>query len=165
MAYELTDRESVTVIAALKLLEEIRDKGEYDMSHLELGDNPLDSGAVDDLCADIRNSLPYPAAPRELTDREVRDKFLAHVWEMIGYWEPRPGGVEGIAFSILCAIDGDAAALPKFALCPDPHPEDKPYSIEKGDSYYPAFLASRTDACDIAGSLHELFYNAKPKGR
>lgn len=106
---------------------------------------------------------------RPFTEAEVREKFLAHVREMVRYWEDeerQPGirqKLEGLAFSLLALIDGEAASLPGFALIPCPHPDDKAFHEARGEDYYPDFSPGE-DVCDISGSLHSEFVNP-PKGR
>ena len=55
-------------------------------------------------------------------------------------------------------IDGASPTLPGFLLIPDPHPDDKAYRRDRGENWYP----EAAEGIDIAGSLHEEFYN--PKG-
>lgn len=110
--------------------------------------------------------------PRELTDDEVREQFLRHVWTMIGYWASEPWSnvpegysnrqrLEGLAHSILTTIDGSSAGIPAFALAPSPHPEDKEFHRSEGENWWPT--AGRSVPHDIGGGLHEHFYNFDPK--
>lgn len=100
----------------------------------------------------------------EYTEDEVRDMFLRHVWDMINYWdevkENKREAMEGLAFSLLAALDGGVPQLPAFIVCPIPNGEDKDYLISQGQNWFPPFDGD--DPCDIAGVLHELFYKAKP---
>ena len=97
---------------------------------------------------------------RPYTVEEVQHKFISHVHNTVEYWlnnsraETAKEKLEGLAFSVLSAIDGSAAALPSFALIPAPHPDDMSYHAENGDNYYPPF---RGNINDISGSLHELY--------
>lgn len=92
----------------------------------------------------------------KLTAEQIRHNFIAHVWEMVYFWDnetdlnPRKK-LEGLAFSLLSAIDGCAAALPGFSLCPAPHPA---YRIGQKEDYYP----ETDEHVDISGGLHEVFY-------
>jgi len=100
---------------------------------------------------------------KQLTTDEVRAKFLSHVNHLVKYWAELPDQtdfdkVEGVAFSILAAIDGCAMALPGFVLAPCPHKDDKQFHIDNGEDYYPRIPNSNHD---IAGSLHELLKNYK----
>ena len=71
-----------------------------------------------------------------------RDRFLAGVRELVGYWEHQGdcdlrGKLNGLAFSILAILDGEAD-LPSYSVRP-------------------------LDDCgiagiEIAGTLHERFY-------
>ncbi len=60
---------------------------------------------------------------------------------MVEYWAaldmPEMARLEGLAFSILVALDGEAAAIPAFIVAPYPHPDDKHYHVENGENYYP----------------------------
>ncbi|MDF2880259.1 MAG: hypothetical protein K0R54_816 [Clostridiaceae bacterium] len=72
--------------------------------------------------------------------KELREDFLDHVKNMVNYWNnidnlDQKERLNGVAFSILTAIDGCAGGLPSFILTPTDNPE-----------------------CDIAGGLHEHFY-------
>ena len=85
--------------------------------------------------------------------------FLDQVRVLVNYWTNSNDGdvknkVEGVAFSILSAIDG-SGELPGFMLAPRPHESDKEYYIENCENYFPT--APDVDS-DIAGSLHEEFY-------
>lgn len=106
---------------------------------------------------------------REYTTAEVKAKFLAYMWTLIDYWDAnKPNkreALEGLAFSILSTIDGDSLELPGFLLLPNPHEDDKEYMQSHGENWFPAPIEGMLELCDISeGSLHELFYAAKPKG-
>lgn len=104
------------------------------------------------------------AEPREMTTEEVKERFLAHVRNMVIYWS-QPGldakdlheRLSGLAFSILAAIDGSACGLPAFILAPAPHPDDREFHKAEGENWYPENHESSVKA-DIGGSLHEEFY-------
>lgn len=102
------------------------------------------------------------AASRAYTMEEVREKFLAHVREMVLYWEREDrkpdvhDKLSGLAFSILSALDGCSGDIPGFQVIPSAHPDDRKYHEERGENWYP-------DDCDIAGGLHEHFYKREPK--
>lgn len=106
--------------------------------------------------------------PRPHTAEEVRSEFLDHVAAMVRYWDELPdidratgnvldqrGRIEGIAFTILSALDGSSMALPAFVVAPCPHPEDKADCIANGSNYYHEAPKAR---CDIAGGLHGLLH-------
>lgn len=100
---------------------------------------------------------------REYTEEEVRQQFLDHVRHLVNYWDKesrvanQKERLNGLAFSILSAIDGCSASLPSFILAPLPHEDDKQYHIDNGDNYYPE--NHKLDIkCDIAGDLNENFY-------
>lgn len=101
-------------------------------------------------------------ASRAYTEEEIRDQFLRHVRTLSRYWAGLDGSnveedrstedrLDGLAFSILAAIDGSSTWLPGFKLIPNPHPDDKAYHKERDENYYP-------DDVDIAGGLHELWH-------
>lgn len=92
--------------------------------------------------------------PRAYTEEEIRAKFISHIQSLVKYWHSESrtpdtlGKLEGLAFSIMSAIDGSAVALPSFKLIASPHPEDKEYLISEGENYYP-------ENVDISGCLHD----------
>lgn len=96
---------------------------------------------------------------REYTKDEVSAQFLKYVNESVQYWENETetpnslSKLEGLALSILVAIDGKSA-LPKFILAPDPSPDDKKDSIENGRNYHPENYESNVK-CNISGDLHD----------
>ena len=94
---------------------------------------------------------------RAYTKEEVRDQFLNHVRGLIDYWSARPDStkecVEGVAFSILAALDG-GSGLPAFYVVASPHPSDRDFNKSLGENYYPS--ASLMN--DIAGDLHERLF-------
>ena len=97
--------------------------------------------------------------PREMTIEECQAAFLKHVWVLIDYWSKLPGKTErermdGLAFSMLVAIDGEAMAVPSFTLAPAPHPDDKEYRRSQGNNWWPP------SGVDIAGPLHDQFHDA-----
>ena len=99
---------------------------------------------------------------KEKSEDEIRNEFLSHVRHLVKYWgnlkdKNCEEKLSGLAFSILSAIDGSSVNLCGFILAPCPHEDDKQYHIDKGDDYYPQNHESNVK-CDIAGSLHELFY-------
>jgi hypothetical protein len=104
--------------------------------------------------------------PREYTEDEIREKFIKHIWSLIDYWhkihnKSEKEKMEGLAFSILAALDGGAMALPSFIVAPMPAKADKEFYINNNMNYYPYNDTSKIKG-DIAGSLHELFFKSKP---
>lgn len=102
--------------------------------------------------------------PRQKTEDEVRNEFLNHVRHLVGYWHDVDDRntidkLNGLAFSILVAIDGESI-LPGFILAPCPHKNDKKFDISEDRNYYPENHKSKVK-CDIAGSLHDQFYKKK----
>ena len=98
---------------------------------------------------------------KELTNDEVRERFLRHVAGIVEWWDKETRiastreKLEGVAFSILAAIDGYALALPKFVLAPDPHPDDKAYRKKHDEDWYPRCEMVPSDIAD--GELHSRF--------
>lgn len=101
---------------------------------------------------------------RAYTEEEMQELFLDNVRVMIQYWENETRAstsfdkLEGLAHSILVAIDGESCAVPGFKLIPDPHSEDKQFHINKGSNYYP-------EDFDIAGSLHDNLFKKRENGK
>lgn len=99
---------------------------------------------------------------RELTEDEVRDQFLDHVRYLVEYWSEvkdrtTKEKLDGLAFSILSAIDGCNSSLPSFILAPLPHEDDKEFRINNNEDYFPENHESEVK-CDIGGYLHEKYY-------
>jgi hypothetical protein len=100
--------------------------------------------------------------PTEYTEEEVRDQFLNYIREMVDEWDAANNKttkekLNGLAFTILAAIDGNSPDVPSFILAPFPHEDDKQYKIDNGENYYPDNNGIDVK-CDIAGDLHEKFY-------
>jgi hypothetical protein len=101
---------------------------------------------------------------REKTTEEVRTEFLQHIRGAVNYWANLKGEhtiedrCEGVAFSILVAIDGCSSGLPAFILAPIPHESDKQFSIDNNENYFPENHESNVK-CDIGtlGELHHKF--------
>jgi hypothetical protein len=110
------------------------------------------------------------STPRVYTTEEIRHFFLSHVEDLVDFFEKesRREGVreklEGLAFSIMSALDGSSAALPGFIVAPNPHPSDKQYSIDKGMNYYPE-NSPEVIYGDIAGCLHEQIFHPREGNR
>lgn len=62
--------------------------------------------------------------------------------------------LDGLAFSILSALDGATMDLPAYCLMPVTSKEEIEECKASGKDYY-------EENTDIAGSLHENFYNNK----
>jgi len=103
----------------------------------------------------------------EIKTEEAKERFLDHVRKTVKYWqnlteETVEARIEGVAFSILAAIDGVSDGLPKFTLAPDPHPDDRMYRIELGLPWWPENYKGCIVA-DISGQLHEDLYEKPVK--
>lgn len=98
---------------------------------------------------------------REFTTQEIEQQFLENVVSAVKYWNRQPGEniekLKGLAFSILVTIDG-CSNLPRFVLAPFPHADDKQYSIDEGENYYPENNSDNIKS-DISGALHEQISN------
>lgn len=112
-----------------------------------------------------RNSTNFDAFFKVLADNaysedEARKIFLQHIWNLIGYWAAEPCSeqekLEGLAHSILVALDGGAAELPGYNVVPISNEEDVLFHKIRGEKYYPE------ESYDIAGCLHGSFYSCKP---
>lgn len=99
--------------------------------------------------------------PREYTPEEVRAMFLQHIRTLVKYWERVPQAptarekLEGLAFSILVTLDGEADGLPAFDVVPCPHESDKDYHRDEGENWFPSGVP-------LPGALHEYFHQPKP---
>jgi hypothetical protein len=89
--------------------------------------------------------------PRALTAEEMRERFLRHVRTTVEHWggdaltPMRPSErdayrrvAEGVAFSIMVALDGGSGGLPAFDLVPSPHPDDEAFHRGEGENWWPA---------------------------
>lgn len=105
--------------------------------------------------------------PRAYTADEIRDQLLEHIRQTAVYWAKLPDvdqatgkpltvkdRCEGVAFSILAALDGTAMTLPAFDLMVMPHESDKSFHIENGENWIEPGTV-------ISDMLHELFYPKK----
>jgi hypothetical protein len=102
--------------------------------------------------------------PRAYTAEEVRDMLLEHIRLMAKYWADLPevdkatgearttqDRCEGVAFSILTALDGSTMALPAFDLKLAPHPDDKEYCRSEEENWFEPGM-------ELSFMLHEHFY-------
>jgi hypothetical protein len=105
---------------------------------------------------------------REKVSDEIAAELIENIRELISFWESTENSslekLNGLAFSILVALDGCSDNIPSFIIAPSPHPEDKQYNIERGNNYYPENheLEDYVNG-DIGGSLHELFIRVREK--
>lgn len=100
--------------------------------------------------------------PREYTSKEVTEQFMQHIATMIDYWDRTPGHssrekLEGLAHSILCALDGCSAHLPGFLVVPYPHPDDKEYHIENEENWFPENHEAEVNGA-LEPYLHEVLF-------
>lgn len=96
----------------------------------------------------------------EKTEEEIRAEFLGTINNLIDYWDTVDTStkekLQGITHSILCILDGASSVFPSFIVAPNPHPDDKAYSISKQIPYFPENEDSNIKG-NIAGVLHEEF--------
>lgn len=104
--------------------------------------------------------------PGQITRDEARYLFLRHVADLVDYWsdenrvcDPREK-LEGLAFSILTALDGCSAGLPGYAVVPMQTPDDEKWLRTEGIDYYPTFNETQLPegVYDIGGGMHDVFY-------
>lgn len=72
--------------------------------------------AVDEFLSSIQNSVDYWASLKDKTEREK---------------------LKGLAFSILCLIDGVHGMFPALDIVVRSHPDDKQYAIDNALDYWP----------------------------
>lgn len=109
--------------------------------------------------------------PRELTEKQCRDKFLQYIANLVTYWADYDGPDElscddrlsGLAFSILSTIDGSSVEVPAMLLAPAGHKDDKDYLRSRGLNWWPSVENGKT--VDIAGGLHERWAKFDPVKR
>lgn len=103
------------------------------------------------------------ATPRAYTQKEAQRIFLDHVKAAVNYWasdnvedQTCSERLHGLAFSILCILDGANGSHPSVQCTISPHPSDKQFCIDNGKNYY-------EDGTDIHGSdmLHGIYYNVE----
>ena len=98
--------------------------------------------------------------PRQTTEDEVRRAFLGQCRSAIHYWETLSGEhtlhdrLSGVAFSVLCILDGVSGGLPGFIVAPCPHPDDRAFRENEGEDWWPENDSAAVN-CDISGGLHE----------
>jgi hypothetical protein len=100
------------------------------------------------------------SAPRAYTAEEARDRFLDYLRTIAHYWAgPMPTErtvqerLDGLAFSILAAIDGCSPELPALDISLSPHPDDKAYCESGGENWFELGMVINADC-----HLHELYY-------
>lgn len=87
-----------------------------------------------------------------LSAEEARVVFVQHVAGVVEYWENEKGSLsnrerlEGVAFSILTALDGSGLTMPPFTVRPIPD--------EKGGF---DFFGTVWPDKDLGGGLHDIF--------
>lgn len=100
---------------------------------------------------------------RAYTKKELRENLLHHIHNLINYWNRQPeteiNKLEGLAHSILVALDGNALAVHcRYNLVADPHPDDKEYAISCGDNYVEPGMIINDDI-----NMHSIFFRSRKK--
>lgn len=105
---------------------------------------------------------------RQLTTDEVRERLLDHFHMIVKYWASVEGPksledrMNGLAFSMLAALDGTSADLPAFIVAPYPHQSDKAFRKKNKEDWYPENNAVwKKIQSDVGGCLHERWYKEK----
>ena len=101
--------------------------------------------------------------PREYTEKEFRDIFLEHIWDMVEYWstleeKEEKDKLQGLAFSILSMLDGSNAELPRCIVAPDPNRNDRAWYESRKENFFP-YNGEHNIKANVAGSLHDNFYS------
>ena len=90
---------------------------------------------------------------------EVEEMFLEHVRDLVDYWEEERRAktsrekLDGLAFSMLVLLDGGSGGMPGYEVKAIGNEQDIEEHKEDGRNYYPL------EGEDIAGALHEHYYN------
>lgn len=97
----------------------------------------------------------------QLSAEEARLLLVDHIWRMVHYWNgeataDRLGALEGLAHSILVALDGENAALPSYHVIPRSVPEDINFLRAHGENWHPIFNIDHP--YDLGGTLHDTFW-------
>lgn len=101
--------------------------------------------------------------PRELTEEEMRKRFLNQVQGIVDFWlrdsrqETVREKLEGVAFSILTILDGESGDLPGFHVTPSTTKEDQEFWKSIGEDWWastPKEILNNLKV-DLAGSLHD----------
>lgn len=84
-------------------------------------------------------------------DKEIKvteeERFLNHIRSLVEYWEKQDCSskkkLDGLAFSILTAIDGDCISLPQYLLSP--------------------LNSTGCSSVNLSGELHSKFFEMQQK--
>lgn len=100
---------------------------------------------------------------RQYTREEMQRMFLDSIEDAVRYWAcskptkdlPVEEKLDGLAFSILCMLDGVNCGLPAFEVYSAPHPTDKAFCQEEGSNWWP----DEKDGVNLHGGcmLHDLW--------
>ncbi len=86
----------------------------------------------------------------KITKDQAVDNFLEHIRALIWYYEREDRlptskeKLEGLAFSILVAFDGESD-MPGMDIVMRPHPDDKDFRIEYGEDWYEDGMVINSD--------------------
>ncbi len=98
---------------------------------------------------------------RAYTAEETRAHFLDNVKNLACYWASLPNKspqerCDGVAFSLLCLLDGVHMGFPAVDLLMSPHPDDQKFHEEEDSDWYE--MGQKINDC----MLHEMYHKAKP---
>lgn len=104
---------------------------------------------------------------RRMTQEEVQDEFLDHLWGIVHYWdalESLPNDppmtqrrrLEGLVHHILVTLDGVCDGMPAFEIYPNSHPDDEEHCKKEDRDWWPVL----DDEITVHGGsmLHELWF-------
>jgi len=109
---------------------------------------------------------------RQYTPKEIERQFIEHVSGLVDHWSQtdfssapslvaRSGNeatarCDGLAFSILAALDGSSMGVPAFVVAPTTHETDQSFNVRHGENWYPSNHDVEINA-DIGGGLHDAY--------
>jgi hypothetical protein len=101
------------------------------------------------------------SAPRAFTTEEELRMLIRHIRYMATYWAKIPDiskqeACDGVAFSILAALDGSSPAVPAYHLTVSVHESDEAYHKKQGENWHAGGLKITESV-----HLHELYYDQK----
>lgn len=99
------------------------------------------------------------SAPRPFTAEEEQRMLVKHIRSLARYWAGVPEknkqeACDGLAFSILAALDGSSPSIPAYHLTVSVHESDEAYCKKQGENWHVEGLKITAET-----HLHELYYN------
>lgn len=101
--------------------------------------------------------------PRVMTEDECRAALLRQIAVYVSYWHKDTVETDtlrklnGLVFSILVILDGEASDIPGFTVAPAPHEDDEEYHRMNDENWWPT-------STNLAGGLHEIWHKFQPTG-